>query len=95
MFTKSEITTKLNAEINAALSELKHMEKTSEEYGALVERITKLHKLKCEESPPMKPINWDTALIVAANIFGILRITRYESDNVINTKSLGFILKPR
>ncbi len=95
MFTKNLTTAKLNAEIIDALTKLETLEKTSDEYGALVDRIAKLHKLKCEESPRMKPVSWDTALVVAANLFGIIRITRYEREDVINTKSLGFIMKPR
>lgn len=93
MFTKSQTGAKLDAEIISALETLENLDKTSEEYGALVDRITKLHKLKMEEHP--KRISADTALVVAANIFGVLWITRYERENVINTKALGFIMKPR
>lgn len=94
MFTKTRIETKLDAEILSALEELASKDKTSEEYGTLVERISKLHKLKAEESP--KQISPDTALTVAANIFGILWLARYERENVIKSRSaLGFVMKPR
>jgi hypothetical protein len=93
MFTKRPTEIKLEAEINAALTELETMEKTSEEYGTLVDRIAKLHKLKMEEHP--KSINPDTVLVVAANLLGILWVTAYEREHVINTKALGFIMKPR
>jgi hypothetical protein len=93
MFTKSETETKLDAEIHSLLAKLKETTKDSEDYGTLVDRIAKLHKLKTEERP--KQISPDTALIVAANIFGILWLTRYERENVINSKALGFIMKPR
>jgi hypothetical protein len=94
MFAKSDIETKLDAEINSALEELANKDKMSEEYGALVERIAKLHKLKTEERP--KRISPDTALIVAANILGILVLTTFESSNVIKARSaLGFVMKPR
>ena len=77
----------------SALEELKSHETTSDEYAVVVDRMSKLHKLKVEERP--KPISRDTAVVVAANIFGILWLTRYERENVISTKALGFILKPR
>jgi hypothetical protein len=93
MFTKSQTETKLDAEINSLLAKLKETTKETEEYGILVDRIAKLHKLKTEERP--KQISPDTALIVAANVFGILWLTRYERENVINSKALGFIMKPR
>lgn len=81
MFAKSIVETKLDAEIQSALDELSNHEKTSEEYGVIVERISKLHKLKAEESP--KRVSPDTALAVAANIFGVLWLTAYESERVI------------
>ena len=93
MFIRSQTETKLDAEIQSALAELETHEKTSEKYGVLVERIAKLHKLKTEERP--KLFSPDTALVVAANIFGILWITRYEREHVITTKALGFVPKLR
>jgi hypothetical protein len=111
MFTKTDIAAKLDAEINSALDQLKTTDKMSEEYGTLVDRISKLHKLKSDDDAnelklyeseskiasdsKLKPPSLDTVLVVAANLFGILLITRYEREDVINTKSLGFIMKPR
>jgi len=107
MFIKSETETKLDAEILSALSKLENLEPKSEEYGTIVDHIAQLHKLKTEETGTtikihemetknrFKQISPDTVLIVAANIFGILWVTRYEKTDVINTKALGFGLKPR
>lgn len=93
MFTTSETESMLDAEIQAALEELASKDKNSEEYGSLLERISKLHKLKAEERP--KPLSRDTALLVAANVFGIVWLTLYEREHVISSKALSFILKPR
>jgi hypothetical protein len=93
MFRKSDIEVKLNEEIQAALDALEGHDKTSEEYGAIVDRISKLHKLKAEERP--KRISPDTALVVGANVFGILAIIQHERFHVISTKALGFVMKPR
>ena len=95
MFTKSQTETKLDAEILSLLAKLKETTKDSDEYGTLVDRIAKLHKLKTEERP--KPfISPDTALVVAANIFGILWLARFEKTEVIKApKAFGFIMKPR
>ena len=81
MFIRTQTETKLDAEIQSALAELEKHEKLSDEYGSLVERIAKLHKLKTEERS--KPISLDTVLVVGANIFGILWLTRFERENVI------------
>lgn len=95
MFIKTQTETKLDAEIQSALDKLEAMpDKTSDAYGTLVEHIAQLHKLKIEERP--KQISPDTMLIVAANIFGILWLARYERENVIKSRAaLGFVMKPR
>ena len=94
MFAKSDIDVKLDAEITTLLAKLETItDKKSDEYAAIVERLSELHKLR-PESP--KRINPDTMLIVAANIFGILWLARYERDNVIKSRSaLGLVMKPR
>jgi uncharacterized protein (DUF342 family) len=94
MFIKSRIEAKLDEEIISLLSKLDETpDKNSEEYASLVERVSKLHKLKVEERP--KPMSKDTALAVAANIFGILWIAGFERENVITSKALSFVLRPR
>lgn len=93
MFTRSRIESKLDEEIISSLEELSKHESASEAYGVVVDRVVKLHKLKSEER--LKPISLDTALIVGANIFGIIWLTRYERENVITSKALGFVMKPR
>lgn len=93
MFPKSSVEAKLNEEIISALNKLESLDPKSEEYGVIVERIAKLHKIKDEESLNMPSM--DTVLIVCANIFGILWLTRYEREHVIGSKALGFVMKPR
>lgn len=111
---KNSIEAKLDAEINSSLDKLKELQKDSEEYAKVLERVSKLHKLMAEahellitdhqltieenqKSLPfgLKPPSLDTALIVAANIFGILWLTRYEKERVISSKALNFVMKSR
>lgn len=93
MFAKSSIESKLDQEIISALETLENQEATSDEYGVVVDRIAKLHKLKSEER--LKLPSMDTVLVVGANVFGILWITRYEREHVISSKALGFVMRPR
>lgn len=95
MFAKSEVAAKLDAEIISLLDKLKSIpDKKSQDYTTIVEQLSKLNKLKAEEAP--KRVSPDTVLVVAANIFGILWLARYERENVIRSRSaLGFVLKPR
>jgi hypothetical protein len=91
---KSHIDSKLDQEIISALKELEKHESTSDEYGLVVDRIAKLEKLKSDSG--LKPPSLDTVLIVGANIFSVLWLTRFERENVIPSKSaLGFVMKPR
>lgn len=92
MFTKSSIETKLEEEIVRQLDTL-DSEGDPEKYATALERVTKLHKIKSEEG--LKPPSLDTLLVVGANVFGILWLTRYERANVISSKALGFVMKPR
>lgn len=104
MTAKSPIATKLDQEIISVLDELTQHEKTSQEYNTALERLSKLHKLKCEEAQTefkvqadsqLRRPSADMLLMVGANIFGILWLTRYERENVISSKALGFVMKPR
>lgn len=85
---------KLDAEIESLLDKLADTEKDSEDYDKIVERLSKLYKLKPEERP--KRLSPDTMLVVAANVFGILWLARYERENVIKSKNaLNMVMKPR
>lgn len=111
MFAKSSIESKLDQEIISALETLENQEATSDEYGVVVDRIAKLHKLKTEEASNqlkiaetlhkfetdtrIKPPSLDNVLVVAANLLGILWLTRYEREHVLSSKALGFVMKPR
>lgn len=93
MFPKSKIESKLDEEIVSSLEELGKHESTSAEYGVVVDRMAKLHKLKSEERLQLPSL--DTVIIVAANIYGILRITRYEREHPLTSKALNFGIRPR
>jgi hypothetical protein len=89
----NETESKLDAEIQSLLDQLNETMQDAK-YDALVDRIAKLHKLKTEEKskPTISP---DTMLLVAANIFGILWLARFEKTGVIKApKAFGFIMKP-
>jgi hypothetical protein len=85
MLPKSPIESKLDQEILSALDKLDGLDPKSEEYGAIVDRVAKLHKLKTEGRP--RPVSLDTMLVVGANIFGIIYLARFEREHVITAKS--------
>lgn len=93
MFPKSSVETKLNEEILSALKKLEGLDPKSEEYGIIIERVSRLHKIKAEEGLRMPSM--DTVLICGANVFGIVWLTIYERNHVIKSKALGFVMKAR
>ena len=93
---RTQTESQLDAEINAILEKMRELEKESKEYAELLERVTKLHKLKTEEAPRPRQISPDTMLVVAANIFGILWLARYERSNVITApNAMRNVMRPR
>lgn len=125
MFAKSDIQAKLDEKIADAIAQLDHHQTSSDEYGAVLEHLAKLQKLKIEETQNelrihennmkvtetdmrimesehklradsrLKLPSTDTMLVVGANIFGILWLTRYERERAVTSKALGFVMKPR
>lgn len=85
MFSRSPIVVKLDEEINTQLDKLATLRDDPEKYGAAVDRIAKLQKMKSDEQTKLPSL--DTALVVGANIFGILWLARYERENVIKSPS--------
>lgn len=93
MLIRTKVGAALNEEIVRALAKLETLDPNSEEYGAVVDRISKLHKLKTEEG--LRPPSMDTVLAVSANVLGIIWITAVERDTAVTSKALGFVLRPR
>lgn len=95
MFARTQIDSKLNAEILSALAKLEESRDDPQKYEAALDRVAKLEKLKPDSR--FKPLGLDTVLIVGANIFGILWLARYERENaeVIRAPSaMRFVMKP-
>lgn len=48
-----------------------------------------------EQNKPGWKVSPDTALVVAANLVGIVLILTFERTDIVTSKALGFILKGR
>jgi hypothetical protein len=92
MFTRQP-KSRLQIEIDRLVLQLDAHEPTSEEFGAIVERLSKLHKMNQDVRPAS--VDPNTALTVAANLLGIAMIVRHENLNVITTKALSFVMKAK
>jgi hypothetical protein len=93
MFSKEREPTSLEREVERAIRDLKTHKIGSDEYVRTLEVVTKLHKMKEEEKPSV--VSKDTLTIVAANLIGIIMILRHENVNVITSRAMNLILKPK
>lgn len=85
--------TLVDKELDRLFSDLRDKEIDSEEYAAILDRIVKLHKLQAEEKPPR--VSPDTLVLAGTNILGIIIILSYERLNIITTKAMSFVQRPR
>lgn len=93
MFGPPKPKSKLEIEIDKLVLALNDYPTSSEEYGELVERLKVLHKIQDDTKPAS--VSPDVKLTVFANLAGILMIIRHEHINVVASKALSFVMKPR
>jgi hypothetical protein len=88
-----KMNTYVDGEIARVVVVLQEKEVGSEEYATLLEQLNKLHKMRQDEKPDR--VSSNTMLTVAANLIGIAAIIRHENVNVITSKAMNFIIKPK
>lgn len=88
-----KMNTYVDHEISRTVLVMQDLEVISEEYSATLEQLSKLQKIRQEEKPDRLSSN--TLLTVAANLAGIFLIIRHENVNVITSKAMNFIVKPK
>lgn len=87
--------TPLEEAIESVLTSMKRTDPESEEYGLLVDRLDKLHKMKVSDKDPRTRVSADTLLIVGANLAGIALILGFEKAHIVTSKALSFVLKSK
>lgn len=85
----------LDDAIDRLLVEMKSTDPVSDEYGKLVERLDKLHKMKVTDKDNGRRVSADAMLTVGANLAGIVLILGFERAHIITSKALGFVLKTK
>jgi|KBSMisStaDraftv2_1062788.scaffolds.fasta_scaffold29989_5 hypothetical protein len=90
---KSYLFTPLEDAVNRALLDLKNHAVGSEEYQKSLDALTKLHKMKKEESP--SSVSRDTLVVVAANLVGLAMVIKHERFNTITSRAFGMLLRPK
>jgi preprotein translocase subunit Sec61beta len=93
MFTRAKQPTLVESAMERAFEKLGEQSVDSEQYAKTLDGIVKLHKMREEEKSPQ--VSPDTVLLVGANLLGILLIIRHEHVNVITSRAMGTLIKPR
>ena len=76
-----------------AIAELGVHDVGSQEFVKMMNVVSRLQGLIKEEKSDS--VSKDTMLVVGANLLGILMVIRHENVNVITTRALSLITKPR
>ena len=94
MLPKKWDDTQLNELIDECIARMRnHRTPESEEYKALLSNLERFYELKkLHRSQHVTP---DTLALVAANLIGICVIVAYEHSNIIASKAINFVIKPR
>jgi len=93
MFGKFREPTSLDKEIDRVTRELDNHIVSSDEYNALLDQLVRLHKLRNEEKS--RGVSTDTLVLAGTNLLGILMVIRHEHINVITSRAMGMIQKPK
>jgi len=93
MFSRTREPQLLELETDKAIRELSNHAIGSEEYVKALDQVIKLHRLKEDEKP--SPVSKDTLVLVGANLLGIILIIRHEHVNVITSRAMNVLIKPR
>jgi len=82
----------LDQQIDRAVGDLRNHVLGSENYIVSLNMVTELTKLKNEQS---SAVSKDTMAVVGGNLLGIFMIIKHEAVNVVTSRAMSLLLKPR
>lgn len=77
--------TQVDEQIDAILLEMDSVEKTSDEYKTLLDRLVALDKIKTESR--RSPVSSDTIALIAGNVLVSFVIVAYENRHLTNSRA--------
>lgn len=84
---------KFDDEIDRLLEVLNMNDPEEEEYQKVMDRLDQLMKIKTCERPSR--ISWDTALVVAGNLLGVILVLKYERLHIVTSKAMTMVIRPK
>ena len=85
--------TYVDNEISRVVFALQEKEPDSEEYATLLEKLSKLQKIRQEEKPDR--VSSNTIAMGVVNLTGIFLILQHEHLHPITSKALSFVMKAK
>lgn len=82
----------LEGEIVQQLKVLRSQTTGTDEFEKALRSVERLHDMI---GKPSSPVSKDTLASVGANLLGIIMIIKHESLNVITSKAMSFVIRPR
>lgn len=92
MIFKKKEECKLEKEIGSILEYLEGQSPESDEYAKAMDNLDKLVKLKAVAKPK---VGKEVIITVAGNLIGIVAILGFEKANILTSKALSMIIKPK
>lgn len=92
--TPEEKPSKLDPLIDDIIMSMGGMDETDETYQTAAASLRMLLEAKALE-PKQKELDPNTVAVIAGNLAGIALILAFEMRNVITSKSMNFVLKPK
>jgi hypothetical protein len=83
----------LEDELIHGLKKLKTHSPDTEGYAKTLDQVVRIYKIKEEQKS--SSVSRDTLALVGANLLGIVMIIKHENLNVITSRAMNLILKPR
>jgi hypothetical protein len=85
--------TELDEPIDNLLNEMSTMNSDTEEYDRALRRLETLYNLRDRNRP--ERVSRDTMALVLGNLAGIGIIVGYERMNVLASRAINFVVKPK
>lgn len=92
MFLDKEVTLLDKAIMNAE-AELGATAPDDDKYGIILERLTRLHKVRNETKTFQ--VSPDTLVMAATNLIGIILIIKHERFEIITTRAMSMLSKTK
>ena len=94
MFFKNPLKSNFQEAIDDLLIEMKETDKTSPEYQQLNEQLQMLTETQTNKKSGKVKLT-EAGIVVGGNLAGVLAIIHYEKLNVMTSKALSLIVKPK